>query len=344
MIEPRTEIVLPGEPMMETISFFRERLSLQLESIMPAEEPRLAVFAGNGIRIVLDADHHGAPGLLQIRSSKLCEDLHAPNGTRIRYTAEPKGLAVPIPDDDAVVTRQAGPSAWTTGRANMQYRDLIPNRMNGYLIASHIRIPAGGPVADDVHFHDVRFQLIYCYRGWARLVYEDQGEPFILKSGDCVLQPPRIRHRVLESSEGLEVIEIACPSSHLTTIDYQLTLPTNASRPNREFSGQRFHWHQHQHTKWQLDDATNWSIASLGISEATRQLADATILRANGDMQCIDDSLTFWFVITGSCQIRVGSQPPSRLAAADCATIPRNQPLSLQQCSEDLEILRVRLS
>ena len=57
MTEPRTEIVLPGKPIIKTISFFRERLGLQLESIMPAEEPRLAVLTGNGIRVVLDADH-----------------------------------------------------------------------------------------------------------------------------------------------------------------------------------------------------------------------------------------------------------------------------------------------
>lgn len=344
MIEPRTEIVLPGKPIIETISFFRERLGLQLESIMPAEEPRMAVLTGNGIRIVLDADHLGEPGLLQTRSSKPCDDLHAPNGTRIRYTAEPNQLVIPRPDDCAVVTNQTKAAAWTNGRAGMLYRDLIPGRMSGHLIASHIRIPAGGPVADDVHFHDVRFQLIYCYRGWVRLVYEDQGEPFILKSGDCVLQPPRIRHRVLESSDGLEVIEIACPSSHLTTLDHQLTLPTNASRPNREFSGQRFHWHQHEHAKWQLDQATSWSSACLGISEATKQMADATILRAAGDMQCTDTALVFWFVVTGSCLIIIGSQTPSRLVAADCATIPRNQPVSLEQCSEDLEILRIRLS
>ena len=57
MIEPRTEIVLPSKPIIETISLCRERLGLQLDSIMPAEEPRLAVLTGNGIRLVLDANH-----------------------------------------------------------------------------------------------------------------------------------------------------------------------------------------------------------------------------------------------------------------------------------------------
>ena len=46
--------------------------------------------------------------------------------------------------------------------------------------------------------------MIYCMKGWVRLVYEDQGEPFLLEPGDCVLQPPEIRHRVLESPPGLD--------------------------------------------------------------------------------------------------------------------------------------------
>ena len=94
---------------------------------------------------------------------------------------------------------------WVTGRAGMEYRDLLPNRMGGQLIASHIRIQNGGPVADYVHHHHVRFQMIYCCRGWVKVVYEDQGAPFVMEAGDCVLQPPHIRHRVLECSDNMEV-------------------------------------------------------------------------------------------------------------------------------------------
>ena len=122
----------------------------------------------------------------------------------------------------------------------MQYRDLIPSRLGGRFIASHIRIPDGGPVPDYVHFHHIRFQMIYCKAGWARLVYEDQGEPFLFHAGDCVLQPPEIRHRVLEASDGLEVIEIGCPAVHETFADHAMTLPTPHLLPERDFGGQRF--------------------------------------------------------------------------------------------------------
>ena len=72
----------------------------------------------------------------------------------------------------------------------MLYRDLVPDRLGGSIIASHISIPDGGPVPDMVHYHTIGFQLIYCYRGWVRLVYEDQGPEFIINAGDCVIQPP----------------------------------------------------------------------------------------------------------------------------------------------------------
>jgi hypothetical protein len=47
----------------------------------------------------------------------------------------------------------------------MIYRDLIPGRLGGRFIASHIAIPQGGPVADWVHYHLIRFQMIFCRRG-----------------------------------------------------------------------------------------------------------------------------------------------------------------------------------
>ena len=38
----------------------------------------------------------------------------------------------------------------------MLYRDLIPDRLGGSaIVASHIRIPEGGPVGDSVHYHKV---------------------------------------------------------------------------------------------------------------------------------------------------------------------------------------------
>ena len=64
-----------------------------------------------------------------------------------------------------------------------------------------------------VHFHRVGFQLIFCIKGWVDVLYEDQGGLRRLHAGDCFIRPPRIRHRVVEASDGIEVIEI--PGSEL---------------------------------------------------------------------------------------------------------------------------------
>ena len=122
----------------------------------------------------------------------------------------------------------------------MMYRDLMPDRMGGKMAVSHIRLTEGGEVPDYVHYHKIEFQMIRCIKGRIKVVYEDQGEPFWLEPGDWVIQPPEIRHRVLECEAGSEVIEVSMPAEHETWVDHEMTLPTTALRPDREFNGQRF--------------------------------------------------------------------------------------------------------
>ena len=161
----------------------------------------------------------------------------------------------------------------------MIYRDLLPGRQGGKVIASHITIPDGGPVPDYVHHHDIRYQSIHCVRGWVRVVYEDQGPPFRLQAGDCVLQPPGIRHRVLDSSPGLEVVEIGCPAAHPTYVDHDLRLPTADVRPDREFGGQRFVRHRASAAVWQPWRADGFECADTGIGAATGGVAGACNVR-----------------------------------------------------------------
>ena len=133
---------------------------------------------------------------------------------------------------------------WVCGRAGMEYRDLIPDRLGGKVIASHIRLNEGGPVPDYVHYHKIAFQVIYCKQGQIRVVYEDQGEPFWLETGDLVLQPPEIRHRVLECTAGAEVIEITSPAEHETWVDHEMELPTSGIDGERLFGERRFFRHR----------------------------------------------------------------------------------------------------
>ena len=197
------------------------------------------------------------------------EALMSKAGESLRIVASPKSnVQRPKPDrakdlgHGTLDMEPAIDSDWITGRAGMEYRDLIPDRLGGKVIASHIRLMTGGEVPDYVHYHKVEFQMIYCKVGRIKVVYEDQGEPFWLETDDCVLQPPEIRHRVLECTAGAEVIEVSMPAEHETWVEHDITLPTPDLKPDRDFSGQRFLRHI-------AADASDPAKRDLGIAEAT---------------------------------------------------------------------------
>jgi len=168
---------------------------------------------------------------------------------------------------------------WIRGRAGMEYRDLLPGRLGGKVIASQIRLTQGGEVPDYVHYHKIDVQLIYCTRGRIRVVYEDQGPPFWLETGNCVLQPPEIRHRVLECTAGAEVIEISAPAEHETWVDHDIDLPTSRLDPDRDFNGQRFVRHIAAEGTWVPSADDGIEERDTGIQEATRGIADVRVLR-----------------------------------------------------------------
>jgi quercetin dioxygenase-like cupin family protein len=214
------------------------------------------------------------------------EALLSRNGQQVRLTTNPKSQ-IPHPK--------------STGRAGMQYRDLIPNRLNGQVIASHIRINDGGPVPDYVHYHKIRFQMIYCRAGWVRVVYEDQGPPLVLNAGDCVLQPPEIRHRVLESSAGAEVIEVGSPAEHETWVEHELSLPNDNVDAERIFGGQRFARHVAADAAW-CDAGAGLEYRDTGILKASCDVGDVRVYRASNDatLATDPDAIRFLFVLNGS--------------------------------------------
>ncbi len=108
------------------------------------------------------------------------------------------------------------------------------------MIASHIRMPDGGPVPDMVHFHKVGFQLIFCVTGWVDVLYEDQGDNPAASSRRLLHPAARHPPQGAAASEGVQVVEIGVPAEHVTEIDHEMTLPTPHYRPDREWEGQRF--------------------------------------------------------------------------------------------------------
>ncbi|MDB4122733.1 cupin domain-containing protein, partial [Octadecabacter sp.] len=278
--------------------------------------------------------------------------LTAPGGTVVDILPLNPPLHLPDTDHAFVVRRLADQAPWVIGRAGMHYRDLIPTRLGGSIIASHIRIPDGGPVPDMVHYHRVGFQLIYCYRGWVDVLYEDQGGPIRLHAGDCFIQPPEIRHRVLEASDGIEVIEIGVPAEHVTEIDHDMTLPTSDLRPDREWPdsqgrGQRFVHNVGSDAQWHPFRLQGFIARDTTINDATKSVAGVQVVRrGTGDPQWAkhDADIHFTFVMEGTFTLEGESKDPFRLTAGDAFVIPPNMRTRYSEPSDDLELLEVTLA
>jgi mannose-6-phosphate isomerase-like protein (cupin superfamily) len=261
---------------------------------------------------------------------------------RVRVTSRPDAPAIPsrLPPfvPEFVLTRAEG--APGQGRAGMLYRDLIPGRLGGRYIASHITIPDGGPVADWVHYHRIVLQLIYVRRGWVRVVYEDQGEPFVMHAGDFVLQPPLIRHRVLESAPGLEVVEVTAPALHETFADHAMELP-NGLDSARMFGGQRFLHHAAAETAW--TEFRGWEAQETGLKEATGGLAALRTIRPAGtaplDFAEHDGELGFGFVLEGSATLHCTDAYSVEACAA--FAIPPGKDWSLSDPSPEFRLLHL---
>ncbi len=173
------EIRLPTGNFSDDLPFFLKSLGFRLDKIFPADDPAVAVISGHGMCIRLERDSDNPAGVLRL----LCNEpgqfaggetvIVSPGGTRIEIADANPPLVQPETQHSFLVRRLKDSDSWIIGRAGMRYRDLIPGRLGGSIIASHIRIPDGGPVPDMVHYHTVGFQLIFCYRGWVEVVYED---------------------------------------------------------------------------------------------------------------------------------------------------------------------------
>ena len=199
-----------------------------------------------------------------------------------------------------------------------------------------------------MHYHIAAFQLIFCHRGWVDLVYEDQGPPFRLEAGDCLIQPPQIRHRVLESSAGLEVIEIAVPAEHLTALDHTLELPTGQVRPHRDFGGQRFCRHRARDAAWNPARLPGFSACDTGIAAATGGVANAQIARRTGEGSAAaetshDADILFTFVLEGGMTLHVPERETCELRAGDAFVLPPGLHSAYERCTDDLALLEVSL-
>ena len=103
-------------------------------------------------------------------------------------------------------------------RRYAKYRDLGIKDATGGMVQAHVIRMVPPCIPEEVsklHLHDVEFQMVYVLRGWMKSEFEGQGA-VTMNAGSCWIQPPRIRHRVLDYSDDCEVLEIILPADFET--------------------------------------------------------------------------------------------------------------------------------
>lgn len=351
-MDTRAEIRLPTSELREDLPFYTKTLKMRLDMIYPADDPEVAVLSGHGLRIRIQKGAPEAPGTLRILTDDPDgfaggkRELTAPNGTRIEIDELNPPMVLPQTEHAFVVRRLADQAPWVIGRAGMEYRDLIPTRLGGAMIASHIRVP-DGPVPDMVHFHKVGFQLIFCISGWVDVLYEDQGGTRRLTAGDCFIQPPQIRHKVLHAADGIEVIEIGVPAEHVTEIDHAMELPTPHERPDREWDGQRFVHSLARDGVFKPFRIPGFEARDTTINENTKGVASVMVARPAASHSPVwtrhEGDILFNFVMSGSMLLEGEGKEPYRLEKGDAFVIPPRMATRYSEPSSDLELLEVSL-
>jgi Cupin domain len=115
----------------------------------------------------------------------------------------------------------AATSTFDTGlRTYAAYRDFGFAKATDGLVQAHVIrfVPPCRPEeVAKLHTHDVEFQMVYVLKGW--IVTEMEGHGVIrMEQGSTWLQPPMIRHKVLDYSDDCEVLEVILPAEFETTM------------------------------------------------------------------------------------------------------------------------------
>jgi len=102
-------------------------------------------------------------------------------------------------------------------RSYATYRDLgFAKATHGLALAQVIRLlPPFDPEAAKLHLPNVDFQMVYVLKGWIRNHFDGEGE-FVMKEGSSWIQPPGIKHAVLDWSDDVELLEIILPAEFTT--------------------------------------------------------------------------------------------------------------------------------
>ena len=117
-----------------------------------------------------------------------------------------------------VATHAKGAKFKTGLRSYAAYRDLLIEAATGGAAQAHVIRLLGKcdpKVVAIPHYHGVQLQILYMLKGWMVGEYEGAGR-VKMTAGSCWIQPPGIRHQVLDYSEGCEMLEIILPAKFET--------------------------------------------------------------------------------------------------------------------------------
>ena len=90
------EIVVPCLDLDQTLSFFIENLGFRVEMITPADNPKMAIVSGYGLRLCLRSGGSGKDIFLRLHSTdRKAQTLQAPNGTTIEIINPSVGVELP---------------------------------------------------------------------------------------------------------------------------------------------------------------------------------------------------------------------------------------------------------
>lgn len=112
-------------------------------------------------------------------------------------------------------------------RPYAEYRDLGVAAATGGDVQAHVIRHAVGFTPDKRqsprHYHTVQFQMVYVMKGWIKTDFGKEGV-HTMRAGACFVQPSGLPHKVLDTSEDMELLEIILPAQ-FPTVDLEKKAP-----------------------------------------------------------------------------------------------------------------------
>lgn len=121
---------------------------------------------------------------------------------------------------ELAIVNHLGPDSFKPDglRPFFEYRPLGLDRLTNGKVGAHVirAVPGQHPDAPR-HTHALDFQFVYVLKGWAIFDYEGYGQVKLV-AGSTVYQPPGIKHKEIDHSDDLELIEITMPAEFETKV------------------------------------------------------------------------------------------------------------------------------